>query len=353
MKLTNWGKGKTLSKFGKNRAPFTTRAPAFLGPKIGVTAMEISTFSLESQDFEEMNQALSAWDHEYQQISPGAFRGSLFHTQIGSLGIFRNRWERAIRYQGTAPQGTIGLGITLAQKGDARWMGQRAGIDDMIVQCTSKEAEYLSTPLWDSVVFAIPEVDLAKHIADLTHEDPEEVIRKHGVIRMHPRLAAKIREVSLAYLDAAQRFQESTCEPSPLSEMVESAVELVAHALASSQVLPRSQATLRRRRELVRKAKELSMRGADQPLRVGGLCRDLAVSERTLRHAFCDVTGLSPLDYLKILRLNRVNRTLREADPAELLVKQAAYSNGFTHLGQFSRDYKQLFGESPSQTLRA
>jgi AraC family ethanolamine operon transcriptional activator len=95
------------------------------------------------------------------------------------------------------------------------------------------------------------------------------------------------------------------------------------------------------------------MHGADQPLRVGELCRELSVSERTLRHAFCDVTGLSPLDYLKILRLNCVNRTLREADPAELLVKQAAYSNGFTHLGQFSRDYKQLFGESPSQTLRA
>ena len=142
------------------------------------------------------------------------------------------------------------------------------------------------------------------------------------------------------------------CLAKSTSEMVESAVELVAHALASSQVLPRSQATLRQRRELVRKAKELSI-GADQPPRVGELCRELAVSERTLRHAFCDVTGLSPLDYLKILRLNCVNRTLREADPAELLVKQAAYSNGFTHLGQFSRDYKQLFGESPSQTLRA
>ena len=55
-----------------------------------------------------MEQALSGWDHEYDQISPGKFRGGLFHTQTGSLGIFRNRWEKAIAYRGTAPKGTIG-----------------------------------------------------------------------------------------------------------------------------------------------------------------------------------------------------------------------------------------------------
>ncbi|MDH3600104.1 MAG: helix-turn-helix domain-containing protein [Candidatus Tectomicrobia bacterium] len=314
--------------------------------------MNIDVFSLESQDFEEMQQALSAWDHQYQQISPGAFHGSLLHTQMGSLGIFRNRWERAIRYQGTAPKGTVGLAVSLAQSGEARWMGQRVTLDDMIVQRAETEADYLSTPLWDSVVFAIPEAELAQHIADLTHDDPEEVLHTHGVIRLMPELAAQIREVSLAYLDTAQQSHDRPSGPSPLSEMIKSAVELIARAMASSQVLDCSQPTLQRRRRLVHKAKELSVQRGDQPLRIGELCRHLAVSERTLRHAFRDVAGLSPLDYLKMLRLNRVNRALRQADPAEVLVKQVAYLNGFTHLGQFCRDYKQLFDKSPSQTLQ-
>lgn len=299
-----------------------------------------------------MEQALSAWDHEYQQMSPGVFRGGLFHTQAGSTGIFRNRWERAILYQGTPPQGTVALAISLAQEGEAHWMGEFVGIDDIIVQQAGKQGEYLSTPLWDSVVFAIPEVDLARHVADLSHDDPENVLSMHRVVRLTPQVAAQIRMASLAYLDAVQYYQMHPSEPSRLSELADAAVEKIAHALASSQTVSRSQLTLDRRNKLVRKAKEFSMRHVDQSPRIGELCRELAVSERTLRHAFHDVAGISPLDYLKMLRLNRVKRALSEADPTEVLVKQVAYSNGFTHLGQFCRDYRKQFGEPPSRTLR-
>jgi hypothetical protein len=54
--------------------------------------MDIQTYTLESHDFLEMESALSGWEHHYQQISSGVFHGSLFHTQINSLGIFHNRW---------------------------------------------------------------------------------------------------------------------------------------------------------------------------------------------------------------------------------------------------------------------
>ena len=90
----------------------------------------------------------------------------------------------------------------------------------------------------------------------------------------------------------------------------------------------------------------------DRPLRIGQLCREIGVSERTLRNAFCKVTDTSPLAYLKTQQLNRVYRVLRDVDPDEVLIKQVAIANGFSHLGQFCKDYKQLFGELPSETLR-
>jgi AraC family ethanolamine operon transcriptional activator len=313
--------------------------------------MNTSIFRLESSDFEEMEQALSAWSHEYRQISPGAFHGSILHTQTGSLGILRNRWERAIHYRGTAPKGTIGLAISLAQTGDARWMGQRVGIDDMIVQRTGAEAEYLSAPLWDSVVFAVPEVELAQHIADLLQDDPEEVLQTHGVICLKPQTAARLRRAGLVYLDTAARFLNSRSEPSPLPQMAESAVRLIAHALASSHTPNRSQKVLARRRQLISKAEEFCRHQPDQPLRIGELCREIGVSERTLRYTFRELTGQNASDYLMAQRLNRAHRALRHADPAEMLIKQIAYSNGFTHLGHFARNYKKLFAESPSQTL--
>jgi transcriptional regulator GlxA family with amidase domain len=56
------------------------------------------------------------------------------------------------------------------------------------------------------------------------------------------------------------------------------------------------------------------------------------------------LTGTSPLAHLKTERLNRVYRVLHDSDPNEVLIKQIAYSNGFNHLGQSCRDYKQVFG---------
>ena len=64
------------------------------------------------------------------------------------------------------------------------------------------------------------------------------------------------------------------------------------------------------------------------------------------------MANTSPLAYLKIEQLNRVHRKLRDTAPDEMLIKQIALTYGFSHLGQFSRDYKQLFGELPSETLR-
>ena len=39
------------------------------------------------------------------------------------------------------------------------------------------------------------------------------------------------------------------------------------------------------------------------------------------------------------------------AQASELSVTEAAYFCGFNHLGRFATEYRQLFGESPGQTL--
>ena len=313
--------------------------------------MDAQIFSLKSNDFTEMEDALSAWDHRYRQISPGAFHGGLLHTQVGSLGIFRNRWERAIHYQGVAPEGTIGLAISLAQTGEARWMGQRVAIDDVIVQRCGTEAEYRSAPLWDSVVFTIPEAELAQQIADITHDDPWNFI-VHGVARLTPQVSAQVRQAAMAYLDAAARSLVTPDAPSPLPELAKSAVELMARALVSARPPRHTKPGINRQRQLIRQAEDYIAHVTDQPLRIGQLCCEINVSERTLRDAFYKVADTSPLAYLKTERLNRIYRVLRDVDPLETRVKQVALANGFSHPGQFSRDYKQLFGELPSETLR-
>lgn len=82
------------------------------------------------------------------------------------------------------------------------------------------------------------------------------------------------------------------------------------------------------------------------------LCRVAAVSERALQNAFKEVMGLTPLAYLTRVRLHRVREALLAGTHGSTTVSAEALKWGFWHFGEFSRTYKECFGELPSDTLR-
>ena len=82
------------------------------------------------------------------------------------------------------------------------------------------------------------------------------------------------------------------------------------------------------------------------------LCKVAGVSQRTLQYAFQDILGFSPMAYLTRLRLHRVRQALRTARAPSTRVSAVALDWGFWHFGDFSRAYKECFGERPSDTLK-
>ena len=77
------------------------------------------------------------------------------------------------------------------------------------------------------------------------------------------------------------------------------------------------------------------------------------VSERTLLEGFKRYRDVSPMRLLKLTRLDFVHLALKETDGTASNVTELALANGFSQLGKFSTEYKERFGESPSETLRA
>lgn len=75
------------------------------------------------------------------------------------------------------------------------------------------------------------------------------------------------------------------------------------------------------------------------------------VSPRTLRTMFLDVFGMTPARYLRLRRLHQLRTALLMADPALRTVADLCAYFQLTDAGRVARDYRQLFGELPSQTL--
>jgi transcriptional regulator GlxA family with amidase domain len=105
-------------------------------------------------------------------------------------------------------------------------------------------------------------------------------------------------------------------------------------------------------RNLVDQAETLALAELGESLHISALCRALSVSERTLRTAFHRVHGVSPCRCLRMMRLSRARRALLLADCQLVTVTEIATGFGFVELGRFSVEYRRLFGESPSETLR-
>lgn len=102
----------------------------------------------------------------------------------------------------------------------------------------------------------------------------------------------------------------------------------------------------------MKQAEDYMLAHLDQPLTLTQLCQALYVSKRSLFYGFEDMFGVSPMAYLKIQRLQTVRRSLKVATPETASVANIARQFGFWSPGHFSRDYKTMFGELPSETLR-
>jgi AraC-like DNA-binding protein len=102
---------------------------------------------------------------------------------------------------------------------------------------------------------------------------------------------------------------------------------------------------------LVRRAMEI-VDAQPGPLPVATLCRLLRTSPSTLECTFKKITSLTPHTFFLRRRLNRARSALLDGDRAEIRVTDIALEHGFTELGRFSVRYRQMFGESPSDTLQ-
>lgn len=89
-----------------------------------------------------------------------------------------------------------------------------------------------------------------------------------------------------------------------------------------------------------------------QPLFVDDLCRATQVSERTLRCIFHEFFGVGPMRLIKVRQLREIRAALIRADSQRDTVTRIAARFGIWDFSLFARNYKALFGESPSRTLR-
>jgi len=101
----------------------------------------------------------------------------------------------------------------------------------------------------------------------------------------------------------------------------------------------------------IKRAEEYLRSCYAEPVSLEDLAQTAGVSSRSLQYGFKKAYGVSPMQYLKDIRLAQVRSELLQAHSG-MSVTSAAMACGFKQLGWFASQYKEKYGEAPSETLR-
>ena len=181
----------------------------------------------------------------------------------------------------------------------------------------------------------------------------EELIQDYlpGPIDFSPRLPIRGEPVWLhlfrALTQVLDQLDSAVDQPLVHEPLREALVHALLHATDHPyrEALHRPQGTARPRH--IRMVTDAIHAEPANPYTVTALARIAGVSVRSLQEGFSRHVGMSPITYLRRVRLTHAHDDLRRGDAT---VAEVAHRWGFSHLGRFAAAYAAVYGELPSAT---
>ncbi|MBV8067003.1 MAG: helix-turn-helix domain-containing protein [Candidatus Eremiobacteraeota bacterium] len=286
----------------------------------------------------------------WTQLEPGDFAMRARILNAPPLELSWRQFNLGFQVEAALnPQATM-IGVVADPRTRARWFG--SPVDSATIAATSSSVDVRAEGAGAFFQVGIDTAALVRAFPD-TPDAFALTENIHGVALARDRHnAAKLRAQIHLLFSSAITMRSSLRRGSLVKALPGTLVPLLASVLEShphrSVEAPRSHT---RRLSAVRACETYMRAHVDSTITLLDLSAISGMRSRSLINAFQAVTGLTPIDYLKRIRLNGVRRALRRSRKAHTRIIDVATAWGFWHMGHFAADYRAMFGESPSSTL--
>jgi AraC-like DNA-binding protein len=301
-----------------------------------------------------VNEGIELIDQDAVQLESMPLRARRVIVRLGAATVVLHSSNRRLRTRTSVHEGLLAY-VTFGPyaNGTVNGLPVRPGL--ILAAGPATDAGFVVEPGWESITFLVPPQEVRAHLAARQREHEFHV--PHGIetLQADPGSARRLFDWGKRLTTTAARqpviFNEGKNEGLAASvELFETLLPVI--GVAEPLEPTRNDRTRQAHSDIVRTAEAHALAQVGEPLSVSDLCRVTDVSERTLEYAFREVMGLTPVAYLIRLRLHRVREGLLAGTHATTTVTIEALNWGFWHFGEFSRAYKDCFGELPSDTLR-
>ena len=304
---------------------------------------------LEFTEIERYENAAAPWELLVRPIRVPDFHHRKRYLSTPSFVLYREHFDSRLHVQGATPAGLIGLSVPVRLGAHSSYWGKALHEQGLPTSVGGALDAVIDAGQLHLIVLLTPAL-VQRHLPP-TQAALLEVVAKTRLLPAARDKVDQLRGWLLDTLEHAHRWPSILRHPTALWVLEQ---DLLARILAAVELpgdgaprppLPLRRQALDRALAFLREANVLT-------LTIPDLCAAARVSQRTLEYAFRETYGLGPLGFLRRWRFHRVRRELLFAGPADVTVADLAHRLGFWHLGRFSTDYRRLFDESPSDTLR-
>ncbi|MCC8539499.1 helix-turn-helix domain-containing protein [Xanthomonas axonopodis pv. poinsettiicola] len=290
--------------------------------------------------------ALPRWQVRYDQTSGGHFTGQLDELQLDGIQVVRDRANQAMLKCGEAWPGGLVFSLPLGGIDLEMYCEGHRHQEPCLLVTPGHRLPELHTPAQVELLSFAVDQRLVDWL--LERQCCDQPSRTRTLYRMPSRSLHEVQCVSQDLFDSHTLTSAMRTHAVVRRGTRDGLLQLLLDMLDTTEAAPLRPSA---RKRLVDRARDYALANAERAPTVLELCGHVGASRRKLQYCFQESLGTNPVAYLRTLRLNQVRRSLTSEGPGRS-VQDIAAAWGFWHSSRFAGEYRQLFGQSPSETRR-
>lgn len=308
--------------------------------------------------FEQLSYLIKQWDSDFRQLSNEKFKSKILQVVTGSILISDVYFGCHVEVKGSTPPGMRTFSVQGEDSPEQLWFGHIVNKDDLLIFPTNGEVEAFTRTRFDVATISIPNDLLAEFFYRNGVDNiskifgPEEIIKKTSKLNMN-KLRYLIKQLKQTiYVSQTRHSADFSALNSGLEyQILQLIFNIMIEDFFQKNKLLNHQFCKSNPQKLRMLIDYIHTNDCEQ-LRMEQLVHVAQVSERTLQYLFKQELGMSPKAYLKGQKLYKVHKILWNSKQPDTEIRDIANQFGFWHMGQFAADYRKVFGELPSATLK-
>ncbi len=304
---------------------------------------------------EHFQEAVSMWDLDFRILSKNNFSSFLSIYTNQKFQIGRTKLDGKIQQLGIRPKGFRTLVVPVHNANNFIWLNKKTDGKQLLIFPENENIDAVSYTNFDVYVISIEESYLFETIEYLGYRNAKKYFGgSEKQINLSELFVKEFHQIADEFLYYVKSDKENGLNHSIKAHtfQFDNIILYLLRFFENNEYRYIIKPKMRRRDIAMKKAVDLINNDLDVMPTISQLCRYSGISERTLEYAFLEKFQVTPKDYIKATRLNKIRVELLRNNSKDCKISNIALFNGFWHMGQFAADYKKWFGELPSETLK-